>query len=155
MKKTATKMAAAVPQPPTAPAVAPQKSVTNAKDPQTKQGRIVKSLRARIRPDLTETQLRYLAVHLDIAGRMQDKWLETKIGEEREFFREDYWEGGTGNPHAAVLSRDPGEVKRAQARIEYNAEYALRIREDLAEQARKDAERKDAERKRTKHRFGL
>jgi hypothetical protein len=56
-----------------------------------------RSLRARIRSSLTETQLQYLSVYLDIAGGMQAKWLESRIEDERYFFRADLWGVSAGS----------------------------------------------------------
>jgi hypothetical protein len=111
-----------------------------------------KSIRARISPSLSKTQLRYIAVHLDVAARMQDKWLEPKIEEQREaFFIYEGWDWADNRPGDAVLSRNPEEVKRARARLKKSAEWC---RNYDSERSAKNA-KLDAERKRARHRFGL
>ena len=111
-----------------------------------------KALQSRISAKLSEVQIRYLTTHMDIAARMNDKFLTQQIEEQRGFFYSDEgWDFATNNPHAGRLSRDPKEVKRAEAKLE---EWAAIRRQSDAESAKKETELA-AKKARGRHRFGL
>lgn len=92
----------------------------------------VKHARDRIQSALSgmaEVQIRYLAVHLDIARKMQDKWLTDELESARESF-------SMMLPFELLLSRDPKDVKYAKERLAYNKEWTRQQREKHSNEAK-------------------